>query len=332
MWNKRREQPMRFSIWFSASGISILIGSLIFYGIGQIEGKFAPWRYQFMIIGAISSVRGIALWFLLPDSPLTAFFLSGDMRRVAVERMRLEQIGIENKRFKWRQAKETLVDPKTYFYVVMIFAINLGNGAATGFGSIIVESFGYTVLKTVLLLGVAGVFVFVFSLGVGLIAVYIRDARCYCAMFCCLPVVTGCAMVWKSNWEHNKAVALWGFFMLPIFSGTQVMILSLVGANTAGHTKKAVTAGLVWGSYSISNGIAPLMVKTTETTMHYPSAFIPIMVMMALTFVLLTLYRMYLFHLNKMKDSVILVDADAAARTGFLDITDLENENFRYQA
>ena len=142
MWYKRREQPMRFAIWFSASGISILVGSLIFYAIGQVHGKLHPWRYQFMIVGCFSSVWGIVLWFLLPDSPLAAFFLTKDMRRIAVERMRLEQIGIENKRFKPEQLKEAFKDPKTYFYVVMLFAINLGNGAATGFGSIIVESFG----------------------------------------------------------------------------------------------------------------------------------------------------------------------------------------------
>ena len=85
-------------------------------------------------------------------------------------------------------------------------------------------------------------------------------------------------------------------------------------------------AGLVWGSYSISNGIAPLLVKTTEKQRHYPSAFIPIMAMMTLTFVLLGIYRIYMLHLNRKKDSVMLVDMNAAARTGFLDITDTQNE------
>lgn len=142
MWYKRSEQPMRFATWLSASGISVLVGSLIFYAIGQVHGRLHPWRYQFMIVGSFSSIWGVALWFLLPDSPLTAWFLTGDMKRVAVERMRLEQIGIENKRFKPEQVREAFVDPKTYFYMVMVFAINLGNGAATGFGSIIVQSFG----------------------------------------------------------------------------------------------------------------------------------------------------------------------------------------------
>jgi uncharacterized membrane protein len=150
-------------------------------------------------------------------------------------------------------------------------------------------------------------------------------------MFCCLPVITGAIMIWRSNWEQTKAVSLWGFFILTIFSATQVMVLSLVGANTAGHTKKAVTAGLVWASFSASNGVAPLLVKTQEKAQHYPSAFIPILALMSLVFVLLGIYRTYVMHLNKKRDSVRLVDKDAAGRTGFLDITDSENENFRYQ-
>ena len=177
----------------------------------------------------------------------------------------------------------------------------------------------------------AGVFVFVFTLGTGLISVFWRNTRCYCAMFCCLPVIAGAVMIWKSNWPHTKAASLWGFFMLTVFSGTQVMVLSLVGANTAGHTKKAITAGLVWAAYSVSNGIAPLLVKTQETAQHYPSSLIPIISLMSLVFVLLGIYRIYIMHLNKKRDSVKLVDRDSAARTGFLDITDRENENFRYQ-
>lgn len=142
MWYKRQEQPLRFAIWYSSTGLGILVGTLLLYAIGQIEGALAPWRYQFMIIGSVSSVWGVLLWFLLPDSPLTAYFLTEEMRVVAIERMRFEQIGIENKTVKWDQIREAFTDPKTYFYVVMIFAANLTNGAASGFGAIIVQSFG----------------------------------------------------------------------------------------------------------------------------------------------------------------------------------------------
>lgn len=110
------------------------------------------------------------------------------------------------------------------------------------------------------------------------------------------------------------------------------MILTLMAANTAGHTKKAVTAGVVWASYCIANGIAPLTVRTEEEAGHYPSAFITILVMMSLVFVLLALFRAYIFHLNKKRDETGTVDRNEAAMTGFLDMTDRANPNFRYQA
>lgn len=142
MWYKRQEQPLRFAVWYASTGIGVLVGTLLLYAIGQIHSTLAAWRYQFMIIGSISAVWGFFLWFLLPDNPLTAYFLTDDMKVVAVERMRYEQIGIENKTVKLEQIKEAFTDPKTYFFVVMVFASNLTNGATSGFGSIIVQSFG----------------------------------------------------------------------------------------------------------------------------------------------------------------------------------------------
>jgi MFS family permease len=154
MWYKRREQPLRFAVWLSAGGISILIGSLIFYAIGHIHRRLAAWQYQFMIVGCFSCVWGVCLWFLLPDNPLTAFFLLREMKAVALERIRSELIGIENKQFKPEQAKEAFIDPKTYLYMLILFSVNITNGAASGFGSIIVQSFRvcyFLVYKSVML-------------------------------------------------------------------------------------------------------------------------------------------------------------------------------------
>ena len=92
-------------------------------------------------------------------------------------------------------------------------------------------------------------------------------------MFSCLPVIAGALMVWKSDWQENKAIPLWGFYLTSVFSTTLVMVLTLMAANTAGHTKKAITSGLVWASYCASNGIAPLTVRTQEQKEHFPTAW-----------------------------------------------------------
>ncbi|GJN82629.1 hypothetical protein PLIIFM63780_006172 [Purpureocillium lilacinum] len=331
MWYRRREQPLRYAIWYSASGMGVLIGALLLYAIGQIKGPLEPWRYQFTIIGCVTAVWGILLFFILPDSPVTARFLPQRLKVVAIERLRYEQIGIENKTIKREQIREAFTDPKTYFYMVMVFALSLTNGASTGFGSIIVQSFGYPPLKTVLLLGGAGATLFVSLLLCGTGAVYIPHSRSIFGMVSCLPVIAGSVMVWKSDWS-TKMTPLWGFYLTSIFATTVVMVLTLMAANTAGHTKKAVTSGLVWASYCASNGIAPLTVRTQEKDDHYPTAWKIILSMTSLSFVLLAVFRWYLLHLNKKKDQVKLVNHEEAARTAFMDMTDRANENFRYEA
>lgn len=110
------------------------------------------------------------------------------------------------------------------------------------------------------------------------------------------------------------------------------MALTLMAANTAGHTKKVMTAGLVWATYCTSNGIAPLLVFGTEKKIHYATTFKIIISMMSFTFVLMGAFRYYVLCLNKKRDMVRRVEKHEADRTAFMDMTDKMNENFRYEA
>ena len=109
------------------------------------------------------------------------------------------------------------------------------------------------------------------------------------------------------------------------------MLLSLMTANTAGHTKKAITSGLVWASYCASNGIAPLTVLTQEKADHYPTCFKIILSALSLTFVLLVWFRFYLLAQNQKRDAIELVDESRAMAIAFFDLTDGENPYFRYR-
>lgn len=53
---------------------------------------------------------------LLPDSPVTAKGLSTREKRIAVERLRSGQTGVENKHLKVYQIKEAFMDYKLYAF------------------------------------------------------------------------------------------------------------------------------------------------------------------------------------------------------------------------
>jgi sugar phosphate permease len=103
---------LRIAIWYSSTGFGAFVGALLIYIIGHINGDLSTWKYQFMIVGAATSVWGIVIWFLLPDNPMTARFLTLELRQVAVRRIASEQLGIENKSITGAQVKETVTDPK----------------------------------------------------------------------------------------------------------------------------------------------------------------------------------------------------------------------------
>ena len=188
----------------------------------------------------------------------------------------------------------------------------------------------YTTFKSVLLLGGAGATAFIWLLASGILAVLVKNIRSVLGMLSCLPVIAGSVMIWKANWA-NRAAPLWGFYLISIFSSTLVMTLTLVAANTAGHTKKAVTSGLVWATFCVSNGVAPLLVFATEENTHYPTTFKIIISMMALSFVTLGLFRCYLIRENGKRDQTTPVQKEDADKTAFMDLTDCVNTNFRYQ-
>ncbi len=144
MWYTRRQQPVRIGIWYTANGCGIALGGLIGYGIGNIRGSLPSWKYEFLIVGACCCSWAIVLWFLLPNSPVTAKFLTTEEKRITVERLRENQTGVENKHFKWYQVKEAALDYKTYLFFLIALVANIPNGGISNFGTLIIQGFGFS--------------------------------------------------------------------------------------------------------------------------------------------------------------------------------------------
>jgi ACS family allantoate permease-like MFS transporter len=103
-WYKRDEQPERSGFWNMGLSIAQIIGGVLGYGFGQIQYRdWNPWRWFFIIYGAITVLWGFVLYMWFPDSPMTARWLSEEDRVLAVERVRENRTGIVNTEWKWEQ-------------------------------------------------------------------------------------------------------------------------------------------------------------------------------------------------------------------------------------
>ena len=71
-----------------------------------------------MLLGACAITVGIAVLLFMPDSPGRARFLTQEERIAAIERIRDEQGGTENKRLKKEQVIEAFLDIRTWLIVL----------------------------------------------------------------------------------------------------------------------------------------------------------------------------------------------------------------------
>jgi hypothetical protein len=82
---------------------------------------------------------GIIMFFLLPDTPSSTFWLSSKERDVAVHRLIADgQAGVKGT-FQMSQVIEALRDPATWFLSLYTFCVNIANGGLTAFGSLVIQ-------------------------------------------------------------------------------------------------------------------------------------------------------------------------------------------------
>lgn len=85
----------------------------------------------------------------MPDTPAQAKWATDDEKTKFIERVRINNQGIKQKKWKNDQAKEALIDPLTYLLFFMMFAQALVVGGLNTFNSILINSaFGFDVSAT----------------------------------------------------------------------------------------------------------------------------------------------------------------------------------------
>jgi MFS family permease len=125
MWWRRSEQTLRTAYWNAMNGATFIVGSLFTYGLGHISSD-ALYKYQiiFLFCGLLTVAYGFVVLAFMPDSPMSAEYLTEREKVIATERLRANQMGVQSGVWKWDQVWETFLDLKTWCWFVVIIAIS----------------------------------------------------------------------------------------------------------------------------------------------------------------------------------------------------------------
>lgn len=165
MWYKREEQAATVSYWYMMNGGQQIVGGLLAYCFSLIKSPpkgsspLKSWQAIFITYGCFSVLWGVFVLFYMPDSPMRAKCFSEEDKKLLLERVRTNQTGVQNKRFRTEQMWEALKDPQTWCYCLIAFCTTLPTSGLGAFANIIIQSFHFTVLQTQLLAMVLGAYI-----------------------------------------------------------------------------------------------------------------------------------------------------------------------------
>ncbi|KAL4874902.1 major facilitator superfamily domain-containing protein [Aspergillus karnatakaensis] len=368
MWWRRGEQTWRAAAWNAMNGVTAIVGSLFTYGLGHIKSD-TLYSYQtiFILCGLLTVVYSFIVLAFMPDSPMETKFLSEREKVIAVERLRANQMGIISREWRWDHVIETLLDVKTWIWFLLIIAISIPSGGISTFGSLIITSFGYTNFDAILFNLPFGAIQFVIILGGGWAATRFKTKGVVIAIIAGIAAVGTIILLTVSR--EQKGVLLFGYYLVSCLAGITPLVYAWEAQNTAGDTKRKTTSAIVLIGMCTGNVIGPQLYSLDQAPKYRPG-LISNLVMFVLVAIIALIADAWLFWLNKrnakrreaMGKSASIVDesmlrgereraqqdkaadveveggdanVDAKGEShqddkGFLDTTDLKNEDFVY--
>ncbi|KAI0884284.1 MFS general substrate transporter [Annulohypoxylon maeteangense] len=152
-WYKTEERSIRVAFILASATLAGAFGGAIAYGIGHMNraGGLSAWRWLFIIEGIPSCLSAFLVWFLLPDYPEDAKWLTTQERDLAVQRLHIEGSKGHHKSMTWEDAKATLVDWRLWGHYIVYFGISTPFSSLSLFTPSITAGLGYQDLRAQLM-------------------------------------------------------------------------------------------------------------------------------------------------------------------------------------
>ncbi|KAF5264475.1 hypothetical protein FOXYS1_4738 [Fusarium oxysporum] len=156
-WYLRYEVQTRMIFFYAGASLSGAFSGLLANGIQRMEGVagLRGWRWIFILEGIATVLVAVWLYFVLPDGPETAKFLTPEERRFLAWRMQAE-MGINSDqahegKLDFQTVKSGLNDWRIYVAVLIFLANSVGIYAFSFTVPTVILELGYTAATAQLL-------------------------------------------------------------------------------------------------------------------------------------------------------------------------------------
>lgn len=334
MWYNSSRQIRRTCWWTCQAGTATIIGGALSYAFQNVSStRFESWQILCLLFGLITVVWGALLLWLMPDSPVTAEFLTSDEKIAVVENIRTNQTGTGTTEFKIHQLKELLLhDPLTWLMLILTFLLMIPTGAVLTFSVTIIANIGFSNQDAALMQMPVGVST-ILSIGLGTyICAYFKGRhRNLIFISMLVPAIIGYIVLISTR---NKVGQLLAVYLINVGTCVITMIYSWNSANTAGYTKRVARACLTMAFLAAGALTGPQLFKASDAP-RYINAKITLLVIEVVCIPLVLLVSYVSCKQNSERDNMEEKEINSwleekGNNHEFMDLTDRENVMFRY--
>ncbi|GAM85472.1 hypothetical protein ANO11243_034790 [Dothideomycetidae sp. 11243] len=325
-WWSREEQVWRNGLWYSCVGLATTVSPMTNYGLGRVHTSLAPWKFMFLLLGAITICWSAVLVIFLPDSPFECKRLTDRERAISLYRLKKNNAGTIHRAFERSQLIEALMDYKLWSAFLIIFLTGVPSSALGTFGTLVIKSFGYDSEVSLALTSPIGAITCLTVLLSTYIPRHIRNIRYVFIMISASISIVGCGICWLDQ-SASKAVLWFGVFLISVQVAAGGLAVSTSTTNTSGHTKKSTVSAITFIGYCLGNITGPKLFGDSPAP-AYHDGFLGSFICLCLVVVIAAATLAALTMKNKKRDR------ETGGRLNEYsindDVTDWENKDFRY--
>ncbi|KAG8533878.1 uncharacterized protein KY384_001619 [Bacidia gigantensis] len=330
-WYSKSDQALRTAFWWCSVGAGQIIGGFLSWAFQQADNAtFASWRIMFLVVGVVTIFIGIAAYWAMPDSPMTAKFLSTDEKVALLEHVSVNQTGVRNKYFKVTHLLEIFTDVQIWLFVVITILAALPTGVVTLYSATLLANAGFAPDISALLLipqGIAGITAAIMC---GYAVQYASHRWAWLVFLSMLGILGSALMSFLPTSNHAGLLA--GIYITSAVTPALFLLFQWTASNVAGSTKRSIALPLIAGSFSAGSVIAPQTFQAKDAPDYLPAKITTMASQVAGALLTFLLFCYYVW-MNRRRDRHAALESRAVEHKEqdlWEDLTDSKNPNFRY--
>ncbi|ERT02929.1 pantothenate transporter [Sporothrix schenckii 1099-18] len=153
-WYRPDEMSIRLLYFYCLGSFSGIISGLLAYGFDYASGHggLSGWQWLFLVEGIITVLIGIAIYFLLPDFPDTAKWLTPREKAFIQARLPPNAPRADELNFNLRELTAALKDSRLWLFTFIWAFFTVGTSGVSFFQPTVIANLGYTTIAQAQLL------------------------------------------------------------------------------------------------------------------------------------------------------------------------------------